>query len=47
MSPATSRYREEYEEVEELGHGGFGRVVRARNKLDGLHYAVKMVETHE
>ena len=38
-----SRYREEFDEGRRLGKGGFGRVVRARHKLDGVDYAVKKV----
>lgn len=44
---AARRYQEDFEEVEELGRGGFGRVVRVRNKLDGWDYAIKMVETDD
>lgn len=47
LCQAARRYQVEFEEVEELGRGGFGRVVRVRNKLDGWDYAVKMVETED
>ncbi|XP_052872462.1 eukaryotic translation initiation factor 2-alpha kinase 1-like [Anopheles cruzii] len=38
-----SRYHREFEEVSFLASGGFGKVFRARNKLDGTVYAVKKV----
>ncbi|KIX09371.1 uncharacterized protein Z518_00450 [Rhinocladiella mackenziei CBS 650.93] len=41
----TSRYRNEWEEVERIGRGGFGKVFRARQKLDGQFYAVKKIDS--
>ncbi|ETN61510.1 eukaryotic translation initiation factor 2 alpha kinase 1 [Anopheles darlingi] len=38
-----SRYYREFEELSFLAGGGFGKVYRARNKLDGIVYAVKKV----
>ncbi|KAK4052686.1 eukaryotic translation initiation factor 2-alpha kinase [Microbotryomycetes sp. JL201] len=38
-----SRYRSEFEELEFLGRGGGGQVVKARNRLDGHLYAVKKI----
>lgn len=38
-----SRYHREFEEMNFVAGGGFGRVYRARNKLDGIEYAVKKV----
>jgi hypothetical protein len=38
-----SRYKEDFIEEGKLGHGGFGVVYRARNKLDNATYAVKKV----
>ena len=38
-----ARYASELEELEALGRGGFGSVVRCRNKLDGRDYAIKKV----
>ncbi|KAG8917848.1 hypothetical protein FRC00_013148, partial [Tulasnella sp. 408] len=42
--PRTSRYKEEWEEIEFLGKGGFGSVVKSRLKLDGAIYAVKKIK---
>ncbi|KAL7746303.1 eukaryotic translation initiation factor 2-alpha kinase [Sorochytrium milnesiophthora] len=40
----TSRYRQDFDELEFLGRGGFGEVVKARNKLDGRMYAIKHIK---
>ncbi|XP_064599174.1 uncharacterized protein LOC135465773 [Liolophura sinensis] len=40
----TSRYRQEFVELDQLGRGGFGSVFMARNKLDGRKYAVKKIK---
>ncbi|KAJ3248437.1 Eukaryotic translation initiation factor 2-alpha kinase 3 [Chytriomyces hyalinus] len=39
-----SRYKAEFDEISCLGKGGFGVVYRARNKLDGIEYAIKKVK---
>ncbi|XP_054337271.1 eukaryotic translation initiation factor 2-alpha kinase 1-like [Pongo pygmaeus] len=36
----TSRYLNEFEELAILGKGGYGRVYKVRNKLDGQYYAI-------
>ena len=38
-----SRYTNEWFELGRLGRGGYGEVVKARNKLDGRTYAVKKI----
>eukprot|EP00041_Stephanoeca_diplocostata_P037361 m.1410100 g.1410100 ORF g.1410100 m.1410100 type:complete len:961 (-) comp25023_c2_seq13:504-3386(-) len=38
-----SRFAAEFEIVRRVGRGGFGAVVEARNRLDGMRYAVKSV----
>ena len=39
----TNRYETDWNEVSVLGVGGFGRVVKAQNKLDKHFYAIKMI----
>ncbi|GAA6018919.1 hypothetical protein JCM10207_009197 [Rhodosporidiobolus poonsookiae] len=45
--PSVSRYRNEFEELEFLGKGGGGQVVKARNRLDGHLYAIKKIRLPE
>ncbi|KAJ7121645.1 hypothetical protein C8R44DRAFT_622641 [Mycena epipterygia] len=39
----ASRWKEDWEELEMLGKGAFGSVVKARNKIDSRIYAVKKI----
>ncbi|XP_030068820.1 eukaryotic translation initiation factor 2-alpha kinase 1 [Microcaecilia unicolor] len=39
----TSRYLSEFEEIAQLGKGGYGKVYKVRNKLDGQLYAIKRI----
>jgi len=41
---SKSRYRMDFEEIEELGRGGFGQVLKVRNRMDGMFYAVKIIK---
>ena len=46
IAPAVnpqSRYASDFIEIEFLGKGGFGQVVKAQNRLDGRFYAVKKI----
>ncbi|KAK3012844.1 hypothetical protein RJ639_010344, partial [Escallonia herrerae] len=42
-SSQSSRYLNDFEELQPLGHGGFGHVVLCKNKLDGRQYAIKKI----
>jgi translation initiation factor 2-alpha kinase 3 len=39
----TDRYAREFAELEVVGKGGYGRVFKARHRLDGFIYAVKRI----
>ncbi|KAK5165233.1 uncharacterized protein LTR77_009331 [Saxophila tyrrhenica] len=39
----ASRYRNEFEELSTLGHGGYGIVYHVRHRLDNQKYAIKKV----
>ncbi|KAG8558038.1 hypothetical protein GDO81_016832 [Engystomops pustulosus] len=39
----TSRYLNEFEEIAQLGKGGYGKVYKVRNKLDSQFYAIKKI----
>ena len=45
-APSISRYKNDFIEAGRLGRGGYGEVVRARNKLDGRFYAIKIIKSH-
>ncbi|RLV92479.1 eIF-2-alpha kinase GCN2 [Spathaspora sp. JA1] len=38
-----SRYARDFEEVGKLGTGGFGEVVKVRNRIEGTFYAIKKI----
>jgi len=44
-APSISRYKNDFVEAGRLGRGGYGEVVRARNKLDGRFYAIKLIRS--
>lgn len=46
MEP-MSRYGNDFTELGRLGKGGYGEVVKARNKLDGGIYAVKKIKQNQ
>ncbi|KAM7402881.1 hypothetical protein PAMA_003688 [Pampus argenteus] len=41
-----SRYLDEFEELQLLGKGAFGAVIKVKNKLDGCYYAVKRIQVN-
>lgn len=42
---SLSRYHLDFEELSKIGQGGYGTVVKARNRLDGRVYAIKKIFT--
>jgi hypothetical protein len=44
MPGSYSRFQTDFEVLGKLGKGGFGEVVKARNKLDGVVYAIKIIK---
>ncbi|KAG5266200.1 hypothetical protein AALO_G00250890 [Alosa alosa] len=41
-----SRYYDEFEELQLLGKGAFGAVIKVQNNLDGCYYAVKRIQVN-
>jgi histidyl-tRNA synthetase len=41
---SISRYESDFEELQHIGKGAFGEVVKVRNKLDGRIYAIKKIK---
>ncbi|KAF1947043.1 kinase-like protein [Clathrospora elynae] len=44
VAPSYSRYATDWVEQGRLGKGGYGEVVKARNKVDGRIYAIKKIK---
>lgn len=42
-SSEASRYRSDFEEIEFLGRGAFGEVIKVKNKIDSRYYAIKRI----
>lgn len=39
-----ARFKNDFEDIEEIGSGGFGQVFKARHRIDGKMYAIKRVK---
>lgn len=42
--PKLFRYQKEFREISFIAHGGFGKVYKARHRLDGIEYAIKKIK---
>ncbi|CAI9734436.1 eIF-2-alpha kinase GCN2-like [Octopus vulgaris] len=42
----TQRFQNEFEVIEFLGQGGFGNVIKVKNKMDTRHYAIKIIHSN-
>lgn len=42
-----SRFTTDFDSLGKLGKGGFGEVVKAKNKLDGVIYAIKVIKLED
>lgn len=42
----TGRYRKQFEELQLLGKGGFGTVMKVKDRLEETLYAVKKIRLH-
>jgi eukaryotic translation initiation factor 2-alpha kinase 3 len=40
------RYENQFDDMDVLGKGGFGIVMKAKHKLEGTIYAVKRIRVH-
>lgn len=40
---SISRFNSDFDEIELIGSGGFGKVFKSRNKFDGNYYALKRI----
>lgn len=38
-----TRFNNDFEDIEEIGSGGFGQVFKAKHRIDGKTYAIKRV----
>lgn len=39
-----ARFNSDFEDIEEIGLGGFGQVFKAKHRIDGKRYAIKRVK---
>lgn len=43
-NPVASRYRTDFEQLDFLGQGGYGKVVKARHRIEKQIYAIKIIQ---